>query len=101
MIDTLEKMNIQDLAFAKVFNMDITEVEVLSLHQMKNEMHNKAFRMRENKTIITQHEADKLNKRLDSIISELENRDVDTSSDYMINFDSFVPENEYYNRFAW
>ncbi|MDD4779202.1 MAG: hypothetical protein PHT02_01170 [Tissierellia bacterium] len=102
MIDVLEKATIQDLALANAFGIDEDEVKRISLHQMKNEMHHKAFDMRHNNIIITQEEAYKLNKRLEEIKYILEEKyDYDGMSDYWIDFNSFVKENPCYNRFMW
>jgi precorrin-6B methylase 1 len=103
MVDKLEKMSIQDLAFAKELGMDINDVEELSLHQMKNEMFHKAFTMRDNKQVITQEEANLLNDKLNSIINELcsTDYDYDPCEDYIVDFDCFVKENKQYNKFCW
>lgn len=68
---------------------------------MKNEMHTKAFKMREENKTITQEEADALNRRLREIIDSLMEFDYDPMCDYIIDFNSFVKENEYYNKFCW
>lgn len=101
MIDKLEKINTQDIAFAISFGVDIKEVEKISLFKMKNEMHTKAFRMREENKTITQKEADALNSRLREIIDALMEFDYDPMCDYIVDFDSFVKENKYYNKFCW
>jgi len=101
MIDILEKATIQDLGFAKALGIDESEVERISLFQMKNEMHNKAFDMRYNKQIISQEEANILNKRLEEIICKLTEFEYDIMEDYIIDFNSFVVSNEYYNKFCW
>ena len=102
MIDKLEKMDAQELALAKALGMDISEVEGLSLHQMRLEFQRKAFKMRDNTETITQKEANQLNNQYQEIIRELEEfHDYDQMCDYIVDFDSFVVENEQYNRFCW
>lgn len=102
MIDKLENTTIQDLAFAKAFGFDMKDLERLDIHKQKNQMQNLAFKMQIKKETITQEEANRLNEKYNEIVSLLENEyDVDLSCDYMINFNSFVPENSYYNRFAY
>lgn len=101
MIDTLEKANIHDIEFARALGMDEGDVERLSLHQMKNEMHNKAFKMRQDNETISQEESNVLNARLGEIIDKLIDYDYDPMNDYIIDFNSFVLENGYYNNFCW
>jgi hypothetical protein len=102
MVDRLENTSIQDLAFAKAADIDIKEVEKLDLFQQKNKMQNLAFKMQNNKEIISQDEADKLNYKYQEIISLLENEyDTDLMCDYWINFNSFVPDNPHFNRFSY
>ncbi|MGU8834244.1 hypothetical protein ACV3UL_08080 [Clostridium perfringens] len=101
MFDSLEKLNVHDLQMANALGIDSDEAKYISLSQMKIEMHRKAFKMREDEITITQEEADELNKKLKFIVDKLMDYDYDPMSDYLVDFDSFVKENEYYNTFAW
>lgn len=74
----------------------------LDIFQQKNEMQHLAFKMQSDKTTITQNEADNLNSKYQEIVSLLENEyDTDLMCDYWIDFNSFVPENPYYNKFSY
>lgn len=98
----LEDENLQDFRFGEDWEDDNDEVEkYLKLHQMKNEMFNKAFNMRRNNVTISQEEADELNKILDDIINQLVGYNYEPMLDYIVNFNSFVVDNEHYKNFCW
>lgn len=97
----LEQVSIHEIALASAFRMGEYELERIYLYKMKNEMHNKAFGMRDKNITLTQEEANVLNKKLQVIIYRLEDFDYDAAMDYIVDFDSFVIENSYYNTFCW
>lgn len=80
----------------------MSEKRRLELRQAKNELHNMAFKFREENKNITQEHADKLNNSLEKIIDELVcDYKYDMCSDYYVDFNSFVIGSSYYNKFAW
>lgn len=96
--------NLTDLEveIGKMLGIDDNRIKELDLAKEKNKLFNKAFRMREDGETIPQEEADKLNNLLYCIQSKLELcSDYHMAIDYIINFNSFVKDNEYYNVFAW
>jgi len=101
MLDNFEETDIQDSMFAKALGIGLEEVERLSLNQLKNELHNKAFKLRDNNETLTQEEDNCLNETLQGILYQLIEFDYDIAEDYIINFNSFVKENKYYNKFCW
>lgn len=68
---------------------------------VKNKLHNRAFTLRDQHKTLTQQEADELNFKLNVAIQELQELGYDPLSDYIVNFNSFVPANTEYNRFMW
>lgn len=102
MIDILEHATAQDIALANALGLDKTVVEVDSLHSMRLEMHKKAFSMQSKQVTISQKTADELNKRLQLIVQNLEEKsDYNQMEDYMIDFNCFVKENPAYLCFSW
>lgn len=102
MIDKFKNIAIQDISLANALNIKDSEIKRLNLFQMKNQMFNKAFKMRDNNITISQGEANKLNRELKEIIDTLEKEyDYDAMQDYIVDFDSFVESNSYYNTFCW
>lgn len=102
MVDRLENTNIHDILIGRALGISQEELERSDLFQQKNKIQNLAFLYQENKTDITQEEADSFNQKYQEIVSVLENEyDEDLSCDYYINFNSFVPTNSYYHRFTY
>lgn len=101
MIDTLEKVTIQDLVFANALGVEKSEVEKVNLFRMKNEMFNLAFNMRDKNQVISEEKANELNHRLYEIIDMLMEHGYEPLEDYIIDFNSFVTDNENYNKFCW
>ena len=100
-MEKFKAMNNQEVEFAKQLGISEDMVKQLDLYSYKNVLHQRAFHMRDRGETITQEEADKLNNELQEVIRKLEDCGYDAMQDYMVDFDSFVIGNDYYNRFAW
>jgi len=80
----------------------LKEVTYDEMFKAKCDYARKAFGMRHDDVTITQEEADELNKQFQEIINYLEcNGSYDYMEDYIIDFDSFVKDNESFRRFCW
>lgn len=102
MVDRMENICVQDLAFANALGISRDEVERLSLRKTKNKMISMAFQFNREHTDIDQKTADELNEKFDEIISALmEDEGYDPCGDYIINFNWFVPGNARYGKFAY
>lgn len=101
-IDTMEEASLQDLVLAQAFGISQKEVEAMSLHQMKNKMHNLAFDYRYKNIDISAERAKELNERLEEIILKLEEvSDYDAGVDFIMDFNNYVVGHPYYHRFCW
>lgn len=102
MIDRMENVHVQDLAFANALGISEKDIERLSLRQTKNKIILMAFQFNREHADIDQKTADKLNDQFDEIISALmEDEGYDPCGDYIVNFDCFVPGNAQYGKFAY
>lgn len=75
-----------------------TDSEKVELYRMKKVLVNKAFELKNNHTDITQDEATNLNNLHEALINQLAEYGYNPLNDYIIDFNSFVKDNEEYRK---
>lgn len=85
----------------RVRALNIRENDGIRLNRLKNEMREKAFKLRYDNETLSQEEADKLNAKLSDIIGGLMGYGYMPEDDLLIDFDNFVPESKHYQQFCW